>query len=76
MTAALVGFEYIITFDREIDFLRGRKISWAKCIFLLNRYGSIFNCLAIMAMTLPTTDSMVGAGITAWSHNWSVNLAI
>ncbi|PIL24138.1 hypothetical protein GSI_13890 [Ganoderma sinense ZZ0214-1] len=57
--AALIVFEYIITLDREIDFLRGRKFSWAKCIFLLNRYGSIVNYLAIMVMALPTTDLMV-----------------
>ncbi|KAM5533257.1 hypothetical protein V8D89_013034 [Ganoderma adspersum] len=60
--AALIVFEYITTLDREIDFLRGRKFSWAKCIFLLNRYGSILSCLAVMVMALPTTDLMLSSG--------------
>ncbi|KAI1794510.1 hypothetical protein LXA43DRAFT_108182 [Ganoderma leucocontextum] len=62
---ALIVFEYLTTLDREVDFVRGRKLSWAKCIFLLNRYGSILNCLAITVMSLPTTDPLVSAEIAS-----------
>ena len=65
VAAALIVFEHIATLDREIDFLKGRKFSWAKCIFLLNRYGSIVNYLAIVIMASPTTDLMVSVNIEA-----------
>ena len=38
MLAALLVYEYIITFDRELRHIWQRKLSSATVIFVLNRY--------------------------------------
>ncbi|KAH9946052.1 uncharacterized protein BXZ73DRAFT_72912 [Epithele typhae] len=49
----LILFEYLVTFDREVRFAWGKKISWARTIFLLNRYLSIFEYLFLLGPLLP-----------------------
>ncbi|KAI0749806.1 hypothetical protein C8Q80DRAFT_1313522 [Daedaleopsis nitida] len=39
---ALLLFEYLTTFDREAHYAWGRKLTWARTMFFLNRYLSLF----------------------------------
>ncbi|KAI1795802.1 hypothetical protein LXA43DRAFT_880959, partial [Ganoderma leucocontextum] len=52
-------FEYLVTFDREVHFAWGRKPSWAKTIFLLNRYLSIVEYFVVLGPLLPTISTFV-----------------
>ncbi|RDX56696.1 hypothetical protein OH76DRAFT_1477273 [Lentinus brumalis] len=53
---AVLLFEYLITFDREVQFAWGRELSWARTIFLLNRYLSILEYLVVLGPLLPTVN--------------------
>ncbi|KAI0721020.1 hypothetical protein C8T65DRAFT_556597, partial [Cerioporus squamosus] len=53
---AVLLFEYLTTFDREVQFAWGRKSSWARTIFLLNRYLSIVEYLVVLGPLLPTVN--------------------
>ena len=55
----VIVFEHAITFDREVHFAWGRKPSWARCIFLLNRYLSIMEYLVVLGPLLPTVNTFV-----------------
>lgn len=51
--------EYAITFDREVRFAWGRKLSWARSIFLLNRYLSLLEYLFVLGPLLPVGTPLV-----------------
>ncbi|KAH9919982.1 uncharacterized protein BXZ73DRAFT_52336, partial [Epithele typhae] len=38
----LYVFDYIITFDREVDFVWGKPLGLSSVLFLLNRYSNLF----------------------------------
>ncbi|RPD66214.1 hypothetical protein L227DRAFT_570117 [Lentinus tigrinus ALCF2SS1-6] len=67
-------FEFLITFDREVHFAWGRKLSWARTIFLMNRYLSILEYLVVLGPLLPTLNYfafqvvlyVVWAGFAGW----------
>ncbi|KAI0748200.1 hypothetical protein C8Q80DRAFT_1317665 [Daedaleopsis nitida] len=52
----LVVFEYVVTFDREVQFAWGRRLSWAKSIFLLNRYLTILEYFLVLGPMLPVVN--------------------
>ncbi|EJF65592.1 hypothetical protein DICSQDRAFT_144217 [Dichomitus squalens LYAD-421 SS1] len=52
LSIALLSFDYLITFDREICYLSGHKRSWVMVVFLLNRYISLFQSLVTLLSTL------------------------
>ncbi|TBU51970.1 hypothetical protein BD310DRAFT_941250 [Dichomitus squalens] len=44
----VVIYECLITIDREVNFAWNgwsRQVSWARCVFLLNRYLTILLCV-------------------------------
>ncbi|KAM5532021.1 hypothetical protein V8D89_014272 [Ganoderma adspersum] len=53
----VIVFEHVMTFDREVHFAWGCKPSWARCIFLLNRYLSIMEYLVVLGPLLPTVNT-------------------
>ncbi|KAI0670307.1 hypothetical protein C8Q78DRAFT_1079284 [Trametes maxima] len=53
---ALLVFDYVITFDNEVRFAWCRKYSWAKIIFLFNRYLSIALYFLSLGPLLPTNS--------------------
>ena len=55
----MLVFEYLVTFDREVHFAWGRKPSWARIIFLLNRYLSIIEYFFVLGPLLPTDGTFV-----------------
>ncbi|PIL24063.1 hypothetical protein GSI_13814 [Ganoderma sinense ZZ0214-1] len=57
----VIVFEHVVTFDREVHFAWGRKPSWARCIFLLNRYLSIMEYLVVLGPLLPTVNTFISA---------------
>ena len=56
---AVLLFEYLITLDREVHFAWGHQLSWARTLFLLNRYLSILEYLFVLGPILPTTNDFV-----------------
>ncbi|TBU50856.1 hypothetical protein BD309DRAFT_944822 [Dichomitus squalens] len=55
----VILYEYLITVDREVHFAWGRKLSWARCVFLLNRYLTILVYLVVLGPLLPTVNTFV-----------------
>ncbi|EJF65928.1 hypothetical protein DICSQDRAFT_124031 [Dichomitus squalens LYAD-421 SS1] len=53
----VILYEYLITVDREVHFAWGRKLSWARCVFLLNRYLTILVYLVVLGPLLPTVNT-------------------
>lgn len=48
--AALLCHEYLLTFDREVEFFWRRKLTVASLVFYINRYGALFGAfLALRA---------------------------
>ncbi|KAI0807511.1 hypothetical protein C8Q74DRAFT_1188059 [Fomes fomentarius] len=56
---ALILFEYLVTFDREVHFAWRRRITWTRGIFLLNRYLSILEYLFVLGPMLPAQNLLV-----------------
>ncbi|KAI0709319.1 hypothetical protein C8Q76DRAFT_859419 [Earliella scabrosa] len=53
----LLLYEYMITFDREVNYAWGRKMTWAKGLFFLNRYLSLFQVLTgLVSVFLPASE--------------------
>ena len=47
----------MITFDREVNYAWGRKMTWAKGLFFLNRYLSLFQVLTgLVSVFLPASE--------------------
>ena len=66
----VIVFEHAITFDREVHFAWGRKPSWPRCIFLLNRYLSIVEYLVVLGPLLPTASTFVSVpGLATGQHD-------
>ncbi|KAI0670348.1 hypothetical protein C8Q78DRAFT_119285 [Trametes maxima] len=61
--AVFVLYDYLITLDREVRLLWGRKISLGKGVFLLNRYSSLLLFLLSCLELLP-----VGKGVLCSPH--------
>ncbi|KAI0647124.1 hypothetical protein C8Q79DRAFT_1009264 [Trametes meyenii] len=53
---AVILFDYVITFDNEVRFAWCRKYSWAKIIFLFNRYLSIASYFLSLGPLLPMSN--------------------
>ncbi|RPD66215.1 hypothetical protein L227DRAFT_606340 [Lentinus tigrinus ALCF2SS1-6] len=51
-TFALLFFEYMITFNREVHYAWGRRLTWARAMFFLNRYFSLLQYFATFASTI------------------------
>ncbi|KAI1795801.1 hypothetical protein LXA43DRAFT_1163716 [Ganoderma leucocontextum] len=53
---ALLFFEYLITFNRELCYVRDHKRTWAKAMFILNRYISLFQAfVTLFSAMLPVS---------------------
>ncbi|KAI0748157.1 hypothetical protein C8Q80DRAFT_721036 [Daedaleopsis nitida] len=52
-------YEYLITFDREVQYAWDRKLTWATSVFFLNRYLSIFEALAALVSVPSPGDYFV-----------------
>ena len=57
-TASLF-FEYLITFDRELSYIRDHKRTWAKAMFILNRYLSLLQSVATLFSAIFPVTSFV-----------------
>ena len=68
-TIALLVFEHLTTLDREIDFLWDHKFSWAKVIFLINRYIGLLYFVGSFVISLPGQSFSVSAHLTAVCRN-------
>ncbi|TFK92131.1 hypothetical protein K466DRAFT_582238 [Polyporus arcularius HHB13444] len=73
---AVLLFEYLITFDREVQFAWGRELSWARTIFLLNRYLSILEYLVVLGPLLPTVNYVSCALLTRLMQVFQIVLYI
>ncbi|KAI0721019.1 hypothetical protein C8T65DRAFT_735511 [Cerioporus squamosus] len=51
-TFALLFYEYMITFDLEVQYAWGRRLTWARAMFFLNRYLSLLQYFATFASTI------------------------
>ncbi|TBU50857.1 hypothetical protein BD309DRAFT_985475 [Dichomitus squalens] len=49
---AILLYEYLITFDREVRYVSEHKRTWAMAVFVLNRYISLLQSLATLLSTL------------------------
>ncbi|RDX56695.1 hypothetical protein OH76DRAFT_1337098, partial [Lentinus brumalis] len=49
---AVLFYEYMITFDREVHYAWGRRLTWARAMFFLNRYLSLLQYFATFASTI------------------------
>ncbi|TBU41896.1 hypothetical protein BD309DRAFT_228075 [Dichomitus squalens] len=58
---ALLLFEYVTTFDREIRYLSDGKRTWAKAVFILNRYISLLQSTATLFCALSSPSFIVVA---------------
>ncbi|KAM5532020.1 hypothetical protein V8D89_014271 [Ganoderma adspersum] len=53
---AFLFFEYLITFNREFRYIRDHKRTWAKTMFILNRYMSLLQAAAtLFSAVLPVS---------------------
>ena len=41
-------YDYLITFEQEVRFIWGRKLTGANVIFILNRYPTLVMCLMVV----------------------------
>ncbi|TBU65792.1 hypothetical protein BD310DRAFT_984939 [Dichomitus squalens] len=59
MGVAMLGvvfYEYLITFDLEVRYIWGRRLTWAKVVFLLNRYTTpVYYIGLVFPLLLPAT---------------------
>ncbi|KAI0629432.1 hypothetical protein C8Q77DRAFT_1235304 [Trametes polyzona] len=53
---ALLAFEYVITFDREVRLVWGRKVTGATILFVLNRYWLFFQYVTQVVTTYPISQ--------------------
>ena len=54
--AALLSFEYVLTFDREVRLIWGRRITGATVIFVLNRYWLFLEYITEVISMYPLSD--------------------
>ncbi|KAI0359561.1 hypothetical protein OH77DRAFT_1420084 [Trametes cingulata] len=55
---ALLAFEYVITLDREVRLVWGRKATGATVLFVLNRYWLFFQYITQVITTYPLSQSV------------------
>lgn len=72
----VIVFEFLITFDREVHFAWGRKLSWARSIFLLNRYLSILEYLFTLGPLLPVNTSGVRLQAFFVAHHANLHIGV
>ncbi len=56
MTAAVVFYEYVISFDDEVRLVWRRKITGASVIFFLNRYLLVLQSVITVASYWPVSN--------------------
>ncbi|KAI0648016.1 hypothetical protein C8Q79DRAFT_925039 [Trametes meyenii] len=72
--ALIVSYDYLSTLDREVRLVRGRKLTWAKAIFLLNRYWAVvFFLLNFVLMVVHMGDKQSCLKLT---YAWEVGKVI
>ncbi|EIW51711.1 uncharacterized protein TRAVEDRAFT_136581, partial [Trametes versicolor FP-101664 SS1] len=62
--AVIFLFEYLITIDCEVRLAWSRKLSWARLIFLLNRYIALFLYFLSLIPLLPTGNLFVSSTLS------------
>ncbi|KAI0660893.1 hypothetical protein C8Q70DRAFT_1099302 [Cubamyces menziesii] len=55
---ALICYEYLITLDREVALIWGRKFTGATVLFVLNRYLALFKYPIYIADLIPISDKV------------------
>ncbi len=56
LRTALLFWEYFITFEREVNYAWGRRMTSAKAVFFLNRYFNLlYTFLGFLSVFLPAT---------------------
>ncbi|KAI0663956.1 hypothetical protein C8Q70DRAFT_943937 [Cubamyces menziesii] len=53
---ALLSFEYVITFDREVRLVWGRKVTGATVLYVLNRYWLFLEYITQVVTTFPISE--------------------
>ncbi|EIW58665.1 uncharacterized protein TRAVEDRAFT_47807 [Trametes versicolor FP-101664 SS1] len=53
---AFLGFEYLVTFDREVELFWKRKFTGASVLFLLNRYLPLLTVILDLSQSTPMSD--------------------
>ncbi|KAH9889400.1 hypothetical protein C8Q73DRAFT_707436 [Cubamyces lactineus] len=53
---ALLSFEYVITLDREVRLVWGRKVTGATVLFVLNRYWLFLEYITQVVTTFPISE--------------------
>ncbi|KAJ8473870.1 hypothetical protein ONZ51_g7598 [Trametes cubensis] len=56
---ALLSFEYVITFDREVRLVWGRKVTGATVLYVLNRYWLFLEYITQVVTTFPISEKLV-----------------
>ncbi|KAL1940881.1 hypothetical protein VTO73DRAFT_7922 [Trametes versicolor] len=58
---ALLAYEFLITFDQEVEMFWVRKMTGASVLFLSNRYLLLLGYILVMCEYIPMSDTMVKA---------------
>ena len=62
-------YEYIITFDREVNYAWSRSLTWARAVFYVNRYlGLVLSSLGLFISILPPSYLVSDFPILAALH--------
>lgn len=55
---ALLAYEFLITFDQEVEMFWVRKMTGASVLFLSNRYLLLLGYILVMCEYIPMSDSV------------------
>lgn len=55
---ALLAYEYVITFDREVRLVWGGGVTGANTLFVLNRYWLFFQYVTQVVTTYPISQTV------------------
>ncbi|KAL1944237.1 hypothetical protein VTO73DRAFT_3422 [Trametes versicolor] len=65
----LIFYEYLITIDREIDLVWGRRFTGATALFLLNRYLALLK-YPVYIVGLQALSDMRYTWVSNFAPNW------
>ncbi|KAI0807510.1 hypothetical protein C8Q74DRAFT_1227882, partial [Fomes fomentarius] len=75
-TFALLLYEYATTLDLEIDYAWGRKLTWARAMFFLNRYITLLQFLAGLGSAFLTPSDFSCIYLTRTTQTCTIILYI
>jgi hypothetical protein len=65
LLAAILFFDYILTFDDEVQYFWGRKITYTSALFYVNRYFALGAYAAVLYSMFHTLSDEVKSSLSA-----------